>query len=113
MVGNEKSIRHQCPFYEGIHQFPKCRRFREEGVGFPECCHRTLEGKSRPHDADAKDQAAAKASAAAGLYDAIGSRPVPVACTADAALGAILPDWVVHWIEAECDHWPEVVNGES
>jgi len=112
-VGNEEGYGHICGFHPSLRCSPECGGFGKARVGFLECRAFALASKSCANDADAKDQTTAEAAAAAGLHDEKAGRYISVARQANAASGAVLPDWVVHWIEAECDHWPEVVDGES
>ena len=113
MVGNEEGNRYNSCLLSGLCIWPQCRSFIPPGVSLLTCRHSALEGQPRPHDADAEDQAAAEAAAPSGLHDQERGSEVSLARKADAASGAVLPDWLVHGIAAISDHGPEVVDGES
>jgi hypothetical protein len=73
-----KKVRTFLPLLADSTLQPGCRGLGKAGTSFLECGYTALEGEPRPDDADAKDQAAAKAGAAAGLHDPERSRPVSV-----------------------------------
>jgi hypothetical protein len=72
--GERKGNRHQCRFVPELRCIPGCWGFVAEGVSISECRYSALESQPLAHDADAEDQAAAKASAAARLHDALRKR---------------------------------------
>lgn len=110
MVGNEEGKRYLCDISPRLCIFPKCWRVCEERTGFSKCCDPALASQSRSDDGGAKDQAAAKARAAAGLHDKGAGSEVSMARKADAASGAVLPDWLVHGLTEVGDNGPEVVD---
>ena len=69
MVGNKAGDLHFCRFHSAIHCPPECRGVRQTGIGIFECSYFTLARKPRPDDGGTKDQASAKAGAAAGFHD--------------------------------------------
>lgn len=113
MVGHEEGNGHQRSLVSLVHFCPKCGRVRAEGIGVPECCPPALESQPRANDGNAENQAPPKASAPSRLYDAIRGSPVLVESKEDKPFSAVLPDWLVHWFEAERDNRPQVVDGES
>lgn len=110
MVGNEKGHGHQCQHVPGIRCFAPCAGLRSQGIGVLECRYIALEGQSLSAHGRTKDQAAAETIAQAGLHVALRGCSVPVGSAAYASPSPLLPDWLVHRIEAQCDNWPEVVD---
>lgn len=113
MVGNEEGNGHQCYCVPGLYILPECWRFITSRVGVPKCRDPALEGEPRADDGDAKDQAAAKAAAEAGLHDPERGRKVLKSSSKDASLGAILSHWLVHGKPPKRHHRPKVVDGGS
>jgi hypothetical protein len=113
MVGNEKGVGRQCGYLPRLCCPSQCGGFSPEGTGFSECFYSTLAYQPRPLNGRAKNKAARKARAAAGLHDPQRGSEVPVARAENAASGAVLPDWLVHGLAAISDHWPKMVDGES
>jgi hypothetical protein len=113
MVGNEEGNGHFCSSVPGVCRWPQCGRIWASRASILKCRNSALEGKPRANDADAKDQAAAEATAEAGFYDTLRSSPVPVARTVYTPPSSVLPDRMVHGKPTQRHHRPEVVDGES
>jgi hypothetical protein len=113
MVGNEEGNGYQCYYVPGVRCSSRCGSLGASRTGLPECFYILLESQSLTYDGYTKDQVAAKARAQAGLHDQGGGGEVFMARPPDSAPRPLLPDWVVHRIEAECDHGPEVVDDQS
>ena len=97
----------------GLYCFSECRGFGPARTCIFKCVYLALEGKSRPHDADAENQIAAKARAATRLYDSFRGGAFLMVRPPGASSGSLLLDWLVHRVEERRDNGPEVVDGES
>ena len=113
MVGNEEGIGHKCTLLPGICRAAKSWGVCEAGTCIFERRYSALARKSRAAHGDAKDQAAAKAGAEAGLHDAGRSCKVSLVRKTDTPSGEVLSYRVVYGEPPQRDNGPEVVDGES
>lgn len=113
MVGNEEGKRHQCNLDPRLCCIEERWGVGTTGISIFKCRRAALESEPRADDADAKDQDAAEARAASGLHDQGAGSQVSMARKADAASGAVLPDWLVHGLAEISDNGPEVVDDQS
>jgi hypothetical protein len=113
MVGNEKGERYFGGYLPSVCNYPECGCVKPQGAGFLECRYPALEGKSRADDVYTKDQAAAEASPATGLYDARTGRPIPLESPTNPAPIQIFSDRLVFRVKESGDHWSEVVDDQS
>jgi hypothetical protein len=113
MVGYEEGKRHFCGDVPGICSWPQCGHICPSRTCLSERCFAALEGEPFPPDANAKDQAPAKARAKTRLHDQKRSCKVSLVRKTDTPSGEVLSYRVVYGKPPKRHHRTKMVDGES
>ena len=113
MVGNKARVRRERFYYASVYCITECDGMCAEGACVLECVDSALEGKPRPHDADAKDQATAETASATGLHDPEPGGAVSMESPQDTTSGEVLPYRLVYGQSPLSDYWIKVVDDRS